>query len=460
MMATGKVYLVGAGPGDAGLLTLKGYRLLCRADVILYDYLIPAELLLFAEPGAELICVGKSAGCHSLPQSQINELLIDRANAGKLVVRLKGGDPYLFGRGGEEAQACAEAKIDFEVVPGISSAIAAGCYAGIPATHRDYASSVAIVTGHRKDKTTLEIPRADTVIFLMGVSNIAKIIGLLLDAGWSAETKIAGVEHGTCYNQRIITGTLSDFVEKTGKAGLRPPAVFIVGSVVELGETLNWFAKKSNVLVLGSHPEKYEHLGNIVHRQIIDCVPLDDYSKADAVIAGIGRFDWLIFTSVNGVKFFFERLHKAGKDTRKLAKIRFAAIGQTTAEKLGEFGILADIVPQTESSAGLLGEFKKLDMQQHQVLIPCSQIASDELPNGLTSMGAVVEKLTVYKTIEIEPAEIDFDYIDKLLFTSGSTVRAFINRYGQVPAGIEVYCLGLPSLREAQKYGIRAEVLK
>ena len=459
-MAEGKVYLVGAGPGDAGLLTLKGYRLLCRADVVLYDRLIAPELLLLARTGAELICVGKSAGCHSLPQSQINKLLIDKAKSNKLVVRLKGGDPYLFGRGGEEAQACAEAKIDFEVVPGISSAIAAACYAGIPPTHRDYASSVAIVTGHRKEKTPLVIPKADTVIFLMGAANIAKIIGSLLDAGWPAETKIAAVERGTCYNQRVITGTLQDFVEKACEAGLRPPAVFIVGRVVELGGKLGWFAKKPNVLVLGSHPEKYEHLGNIVHRRIIDCVPLDDYSNADAVLADISRFDWLIFTSVNGVKHFFERLHKAGKDTRTLAGMRIAAIGRTTAERLCEFGISADMVPQTESSAGLLGEFKKLDMQQHQVLIPCSQIASDELPSGLASMGAVVEHLTVYKTIETEPAEVDFDHIDRILFTSGSTVRAFINRYGSVPAGIEVYCLGLPTLQQARKYNIRAEVLK
>jgi uroporphyrinogen III methyltransferase/synthase len=459
-MSPGKVYLVGSGPGDAELISLKGYRLICRADVVLYDHLIPSELLRLAKPTAEVISVGKFASRHTMPQAEINRLLVEKAKQNNIVVRLKGGDPFVFGRGAEEAEACTEAAIDFEVVPGISSAFAGPCYAGIPPTHRDYASSVAVVTGHRKNEKELEIPKADTVIFLMGVSNIKKIIDSLIKAGWSKETKIAAIEHGSCYNQKVFTGTLENFVETAQKANLRPPAVFIVGRVVELQEKLEWFGKKPNVLVLGSHSEKYKHLGNIVHRPIIDCVDLEDYSRAEAVLKRLNTFDWIVFTSVNGVKFFFQRLNTVGYDTRALASIKVAAIGKTTAERLLDFGISADMCPETESSAGLLEKFGTLEVKNKKVLLPQSEIGSRELPDGLVDMGATVEKLPIYKTIEIEPGEVNFDYIDRILFTSGSTVRAFVNRFGTVPPQIRVYCLGPPTLAEAKRHNINAEILK
>ncbi len=460
-MSPGKVYLVGSGPGDAELITLKGYRLICQADVILYDHLIGPELLRLAKPTAEVISVGKFASRHTLSQDQINGLLIEKAKNNKVVVRLKGGDPFLFGRGGEEAEACAEAKVDFEVVPGVTSALAIPSYAGIPPTHRDYTSNVAIVTGHRKNEKELEIPKAGTVIFLMGVSNLKRIIGSLIKAGWSKETKIAAIEHGTCYNQRVITSSLENFVKTAQKANLRTPAVFIVGRVVELQEKLNWFGKKPNVLVLGNHPQKYKQLGNIVHRRIIDCVGLKDYSQADALLKqSLNTFDWIVFTSVNGVKFFFQRLNTVGYDTRALASIKVAAIGKTTAKSLSEFGIQADMCPETESSAGLLEEFSTLEIKNKKVLLPQSEIGSSELHDGLANMGATVEKLPIYKTIEIEPGEVDFDHIDRILFTSGSTVRAFVNRFGTVPPHIRAYCLGPPTLAEAKKHNINAEILK
>ncbi len=459
-MSDGKVYLVGAGPGDIELITLKGHRLIKLADVILYDHLIEPELLKAARLGAELISVGKLAGQHTLPQDEINSLLITKARAGKIVVRLKGGDPYLFGRGGEEAQACADAGIDFEVVPGVTSAIAAPCYAGIPVTHRDYTSDVAIVTGHRKDEQYIEIPKAGTVVFLMGVSNIEKIVHSLLKANWPEGTRIAAIERGTFYNQRVIAGTLKDIVEMVKKAGLKPPAVFVVGRVVELGEKLNWFASKPNILVLGNYPQKYAHLGNIVHKRIIDCVQLEDYSQVDRVLEqGLHAFDWIVFTSANGVKYFFQRLYSTGKDVRKLASARVAAIGRTTADSLREFGILADIVPKLESSEGLLEEFSKIEMKGKKVLLPQSEIASAELPEGLLKRGSVIERVAVYKTVEIEPGEVDFDYIDQILFTSGSTVRAFVKYFGKVPGSVKAYCLGLPSLQEAKRHGIDAEIL-
>ncbi|MFC1676019.1 uroporphyrinogen-III C-methyltransferase [Planctomycetota bacterium] len=459
-MAKGKVYLVGAGPGDFELITLKGYRLIAQTDVVLYDHLIPMQLLELVRPDAELISVGKFAGSHTLPQEQINKLLIQKAQENKIVVRLKGGDPYLFGRGGEEVEVCAEAGIDFEVVPGITSALSAPCYAGIPPTHRDCTSNVAIITGHRKDESSeIEIPDAGTLIFLMGVSNIKTIVESLLNKGWHKETKIAAIEHGTCYDQRVIKGTLDSFPEKVEKTKLRTPGIFIVGKVVSMQEKLDWFGKKPNVLVLGNHPQKYSRLGNIVHRRIINCVPVEDCSSVDVVCEKIEIFDWIAFTSVNGVKYLFQRLFAIGKDARSLSNAKIAAIGQTTAQRLKEFGISADLVPQNESSTGMLEEFAKLDMKDKKLLLPQSEIASSELPEGLTSMQAKVEKVTVYKTVEIDPGRIDFDYIDRILFTSSSTVRAFVKRFGRVPKKIKVYCLGKPTLTIAQQHGIKAEII-
>ncbi|MHC4076228.1 MAG: uroporphyrinogen-III C-methyltransferase [Planctomycetota bacterium] len=458
-MPQGKVYLVGSGPGDAELVTVKGRRVMSQADVIFYDHLIASELLRLAGPSAELISVGKFAGSHTVPQKQINALLISKAKEGKTVVRLKGGDPYLFGRGGEEAQACADGQIEFEVVPGITSALAAACYAGIPPSHRDYTSSVAIVTGHRKEEKELQIPKAGTVIFLMGLANIKKIVESLLKAGWAEKTKIAAIEHGTCYDQRVVTGTLEEFTDIVEKANLRTPVIFIVGRVVELREKLDWFGKRPNVLVLGSHPYKYQYMGNIVHRRVIDCVPIDYYSQVDSVLKDVGKFDWIVFTSVNGAKYFFERLFATGKDARALANVRIAVIGKTTAERLKEFGITADMVPENESSAGLLEEFSRVEMKNKKILLPRAEVSTEQLPQGLMNMQAEIEKVPVYKIIDLDPGPIDFDYIDKIVFTSGSTVRAFVKRYGSVPSNIRVYCLGRPSLNVAKEYNIEAEVL-
>lgn len=458
-MSQGKVYLVGTGPGDAELITLKGYHLICQADVILHDHLIPFELLRLAKPTAEIISVGKFASLHTMPQVQINALLIEKAQKNKIVVRLKGGDPFVFGRGGEEVEACAEAGIDFEVVPGVTSALAAPCYAGIPPTHRDCTSNLAIVTGHRKDEKEVEIPKAGTVIFLMSVANIHKIISSLLKAGWPGKTKIAAIEKGTCYDQRVIKGTLEDFLQIAQKAQLRTPAIFIVGKVVELQEKLDWFGKKSRILVLGTHPEKYKHLGTIVHRPLIESVPLADYTLADKMLKKLHTFDWLIFTSTNGVKFFFQRLNDIGLDTRAIRSAKVASIGRTTAEKLRTFGVLANIQPKLESSTGLLKEFEKVGVKNKRILVIRPKIGSNKLLEGLAAAGADVETVVVYKNIDIEPQETDFDFIDQILFTSGSTVRAFLKRYDSVPTGIKVYCLGQPTLNEAQKHNIEAELL-
>ncbi|MHC4061628.1 MAG: uroporphyrinogen-III C-methyltransferase [Planctomycetota bacterium] len=459
-MSQGKVYLVGAGPGDAGLITLKGCQLISQADVILHDHLIPSELLRLARPAAEVISVGKFASQHTMSQPDINNLLVEKAKNGHSVVRLKGGDPFLFGRGGEEAEACAEAGVEFEVVPGVTSALAVPSYAGIPPTHRDYTPNVAIVTGHRKGEQQLEIPKAGTIVFLMGVANIKKIVASLLDAGWPRETKIAAIENGTCYNQRVVTGTLENFVEIIQAAALRTPAVFIVGKVVELREKLGWFGAKPTVLVLGINPEKYTHLGNIVHRPLIDCVGLEDYSGADFILRELKGFGWIAFTSANAIRFFFERLHAIDLDARALAATKVAVIGKSSGERLAEFGITADMCADIESSAGMLEKFGDIGVENEKILLPQSEIASRELSDGLAAMGAAVERLPIYRTVETDPGEIDFDNIDHILFTSGSTIRAFVKRFGSVPTHIKAYCLGLPSLAEAKKHNINAEVLE
>lgn len=458
-MSNGKVYLVGSGPGDVELITIKGYKLIGRADVILHDHLIPLELLQFARADAEIISVGKFASRHTMSQDQINELLIQKARDNNVVVRLKGGDPFVFGRGGEEVEACAEAGIEFEVVPGITSALAAPSYAGIPPTHRDFTPNLAIVTGHRKESEEIEIPDAGTIVFLMGVANIPKIIEALLQKGWSPQTKIAAVENGTRYNQRVITGTLENFIQVINKADLHTPAIFIVGKVVELQEKLNWFDKKPNVLVLGTHPERYTHLGNIVHRPIVKCVGLEDYSNFDEILRRLEIFDWLIFTSAHSVRFFFQRLRAIHSDARSLASVRVAVIGKTTAGELAGLGILADLIPGNESSAGLLEEFGSLDMNDKRVLLPRAKVASRELPEGLKAMGAEVMEVPAYMTVEVEPADVDFEHIDKILFTSGSTVRAFVKKFGNVPPGVKAYCLGEPTQAETGKNGINAEIL-
>jgi uroporphyrinogen III methyltransferase/synthase len=456
------VYLIGAGPGDTGLITVKGLEILSQADVILYDHLIGHELLSHAKDDAEKISVGKFASNHTLPQESINDLIIQKAKEGKLVARLKGGDCYLFGRGGEEAEACHEAGIPYEVVPGITSALAAPCYAGIPPTHRDCTSNIAVVTGHRKkgDTRPIDIPKAGTVIFLMSVGNIKNIIGSLLDAGWDADTKIAAVEHGTCYDQRVIKGTLDNFLDVIKDNPLRTPAIFIVGKVVELAEKLDWFTKKPKILHLGNHPDRYAHLGTIVHRQIIRCIESENDDQTDAYFKSPPKHNWIVFTSGNGIQFFFKKLYAAGFDARIFANTKFAVIGKASGKRLLEFGIKADLTAATESSKGLLAAFSDIDINRLSILLPQAEISSTELADGLTDRGAAIDKLTVYKTVETEIDDVDLDYIDQILFTSGSTVRAFVNKFGSVPDHIEALCLGTPTQTIAKQNNIDAKIIK
>ncbi len=461
-MSAGNVYLVGSGPGDMELITLKGYRLLRQADVILYDHLLSMDLLSVTKKDAEKISVGKFAGNHTLPQEGINQLIVDKAKEGKMVVRLKGGDPYIFGRGGEEAEACYDNGVNFEVVPGVTSAFSAPCYAGVPPTHRDCTTNVAVVTGHRKkgDDRPIDIPKAGTVIFLMSVGNIPRIIKQLLEEGWESDTPIAVIEHGTWYDQRVIEGKLNNFLDIIKEKPLRTPGIFVVGKVVEMREKLGWYSKKPRILVLGTHPEIYYNLGTIVHRQLIECVEIDGYTEADKQIENLGKFNWIVFTSANGLRHFFARLKANGLDCRALANTKIAVIGKTTGDTLAEFGINADLCSKVQSSKGLLEAFADVDLSGKTMLLPQAEVASEVLPTGLQEMSADVVKMPIYKTVEKDCADIDFDYIDQVLFTSGSSVRAFKKRFGEVPENVKAYCLGLPTLTIAKENGFEtAEVL-
>ena len=378
-----------------------------------------------------------------------------------MVVRLKGGDPYIFGRGGEEAEACFDNGVVFEVVPGVTSAFSAPCYAGIPPTHRDCTTNVAVVTGHRKkgDNRPVDIPKAGTVIFLMSVGNIPRIINQLLEEGWNPETPIAAIEHGTWYDQRVVEGKLGNFLDIIKDNPLRTPGIFVVGDVVGMSKKLGWYLRKPRVLCVGTHPEIYAHLGTIVHRQLIECVEIDDYTVADKEIDNLGKYDWIIFTSANGIRYFFARLKNKDLDCRALAGIKFAAIGKTTAKTLAGYGINADLCSKVQSSRGLLEAFGHVDVKDKLMLLPQAEIASEVLPEGLQEMGAEVVRTPVYKTVEKDCDDVDFDYIDQVLFTSGSSVRAFVKRFGKVPENVKAYCLGVPTLTVAKENGIKAEVL-
>ncbi|MCX7918559.1 MAG: uroporphyrinogen-III C-methyltransferase, partial [bacterium] len=359
----GKVYLVGAGPGDPGLITVKGLECIKTADVIIYDYLANPKLLAYARPETELIYVGKKAGEHTLPQEEINALLIKKAHAGKTVCRLKGGDPTVFGRGGEEAEVLVQAGILFEFVPGVTSAIAVPAYAGIPVTHREYTSDFAVITGHEvptKGSSSINwahlATSVGTLIFLMGVGNLPLIVTQLLKHGRPKRTPVAIIRHGTTPKQETIVGTLADIAEKAKQNQFKPPAVIIVGDVVKLRDKLNWFESNplfgKRILVTRTRSQASEFVrvlesfgAEVIEFPTIEIIPPSNWRPLDKAIRNLANYDWVIFTSVNGVTYFFQRLAEKNLDSRLFRTARIAAIGPATAEALKEKGLIPDIVP-------------------------------------------------------------------------------------------------------------------
>ena len=430
------VSLVGAGAGTIDLLTLKAVECLKNADVVIFDRLADEKILQFVPKSAELIYVGKSSSQHTLTQDQINQLLVDKSK-NRYVVRLKGGDPFVFGRGGEEAIFLREHGIEFEIVPGISSSIAVPAYAGIPVTHRGLAKNFAVITGHEmNDESTIKFENfvgIDTLIFLMSAANIEVISRRLIDAGKNPKTPAAIIRWGTRENQQTIITTLDQAKKIT------PPAIFIVGEVVNLRDKIEWFESRAlfgkKIIVTRTRKQAsklsnaLENLGATVFEiPTIEIEPVEN-STLDQKISELATFDWIIFTSSNGVDAFFNRLKQSGKDARALGGIKIAVIGKSTAETLEKFSLTADLIPEKFVAESLLESFEKIPIAGKNFLIPRAETARDVLPDGLQKLGANVEVVPTYRT-KIPASTEKIPDADLVTFTSSSTVKNFVDMFG------------------------------
>jgi len=475
----GTVYLVGAGPGDPGLITMAGRDALARADVVLYDRLAHPALLNHARLDAERLFVGKASAKHFVRQEDTNALMAERALAGKSVVRLKGGDPLVFGRGGEEAEYLRERGVPFVFVPGVTSAIAAPAYAGIPVTHRDAASSFAVITGHERDDAKESGTRtggaaeqrrrwdriahaADTLIFLMGVEALPEITARLIENGRAAETPVALVQWGTWPKQRVVTGTLADIVDVVKREGITAPAVTVIGEVVRWREALRWFDRGPlfgrRVVVTRAREqasalsERLRALGAdpIEFPTIRLAPPSDGYAALDAALGELQEYDWVVFTSANGVRHAFERLAAVGKDTRAFGPGKVAAIGPATAQALAERGIRADFAPTEFVAEAVVAQFPEA-VNGLDILIVRAAEGREVLPETWRGQGARVEVAAAYETVlETEGAEemrrmLGAGEVDAVTFTSSSTVRNFVQAVGgaeSVPADVVLAAIG------------------
>lgn len=484
----GKVYLVGAGPGDPGLITVKGLECIQKADVLIYDFLASPILLKRAPPQAEVIYVGKKGGDHTLSQDQINDLIVAKAQQGATVTRLKGGDPFIFGRGGEEAQALVQAGVSFEIVPGVTSAIAAPAYAGIPLTHRKYTSTLAFVTGHQdpaKAESGIDwaaLARGiGTIVFLMGVKNLPHITRQLMHHGRHPTTPVALIRWGTTPQQITVTGTLATIVKQADAAGLKAPAIIVVGDVVELRASLQWFEKRpllgKTVVVTRAREQASElvqHLSELgaecLEFPTIKVVPPQDPKPLDGAIARLSAYDWLVFTSVNGVNFFFERLFARNKDVRALHHLRTAVIGPATGARLLDFGLTSDIVPASYRAESVVEAFAAEDIKGKKILLPRASEARPVLPVELTKMGAVVDEVTAYETQTAQDnaegilSRLNAGAIDLITFTSSSTVKNFQallppESLESLLKNVAIAAIGPITAETARKLGFKVEII-
>jgi len=485
----GSVYLVGAGPGDPGLLTLKAKECLTRADVVIFDNLANRDLLRYARANTELIYVGKKGGHHTMSQKDINSLIIDRARKGCCVVRLKGGDPFIFGRGGEEALELFQAGLSFEVVPGITSAIAVPAYAGIPLTHRGYASTVAFVTGHEdpnKENSDIAWDKLSTgvgtLVFLMGVANLPRITENLMTHGRSPETPVAVIRYGTLAGQKTLLGNLKNIAHLAEDNEIKPPAIVVVGDVVHLRRQLNWFEKRllfgKRIVITRAREQASDFLKGLatlgaecIEFPTIEIVPPDGWDPLDRAIEAIESYDWLLFTSPNGVQYFLKRLKTLGKDIRDLKGLRIGAIGPKTAKIWHDFGIKLDLMPDEYRAEAIVADFRKWQITGAKVLLPRAAQAREVLPEELKKMGAHVDVVTAYQTIKP-----DYDTekvrnmlkegtVDMVTFTSSSTVNNFVKMFEQDTdnlrkwmSHVPVACIGPVTATTARKNGFHVEI--
>lgn len=419
-MNKGKVFLVGAGPGDAGLITLKGIRAIKEADCIVYDFHVNPRLLTYARKDAEFIYAGKRGGHHEMTQDEINRVLVEKAKEGKTVCRLKGGDPFVFGRGGEEVEVLVEEGIDFEIVPGISSVIAVPAYAGIPVTHRKVASAFTVITGNedlsKQERIFTHIRasnQAETLIFLMCVRNLDTITNKLIDEGLSPETPSAIIRWGTRPEQKVITGTIKEIASLAREHKISPPAILVIGDVVKLREKLNWYEKKplhgQRILITRQLTDEYLKLedfgAELFVFPTIDFLPPQDFTELDRAINEIELYNFIVFPSPRAVKFFFERFLSLGRDMRDLKGVSVCAIGRETARSLRDYGINADIVPEEFSSEGMVKMFKDkiLSFAQNdriRILYPRSDIAIKGFVDEMQASGIEVDAPVTYRTVK------------------------------------------------------------
>lgn len=486
---SGKVYLIGAGPGDASLLSLKAQQCLMMADTIVYDRLADHRILQHASKSAEYIYVGKASSDHTMKQGDINQLLVDLAKEGKVVARLKGGDPFVFGRGGEEALLLQENNLPFEVVPGITSAISVPAYAGIPVTHRGVAASFSVITGHEdptKENSDIHweslATATDTLVFLMGVANIPKITEKLIQYGRSPKTPVAIIRWGTKPQQQVWTTTLEDAPDMAKREGIKPPSIFLVGEVVKLREQLKWFDNTDTkplfgkkIMVTRSRAQasklsaSLENLGADVWEipaiEIQD--PADGFAQVDEAIKHIRDYKWVIFTSTNGVDNFFERLSDARLDTRVLANAKVCAIGSATADELEAWGIIADVVPEKYQAEGLLEALEGKVAAGDKVLIPRAKEAREILPDTLREMGAQVDVVTAYETVKAkvdpEPLKqaLSAGDVDIVTFTSSSTVKNLMEIIGdpELLKKVQLAAIGPITANTLNEYGLEPAVI-
>ncbi len=476
-----KVYLVGAGPGDYRLITQRGLNLLKEADVIFYDRLVNPSLLAFIPPDIEKIYVGKSRGEHSFSQSEINEILVKEAKKDRKVVRLKGGDPFVFGRGGEEALTFKEAGVEFEIVPGISSVIAAATYAGIPVTHRGISSSFHVFTGHNPDR--LDFTSMDsltgTIIIVMGLKNLERITSGLMENGQDEDRPVAVVHYGTTSNQQVISGKLKDIAARVREKEIKPPVLTIIGEVVNLRDKISWFnqgplaGKRIMITRPWGQHEGFGNLiedlgGEILYYPTIEIKGPVINEEVRNTLASPERYEWIFFTSKNGVNYFFQALKLFNLDIRRFSHIKFGVIGNATGSTLQEHGIKPDYMPVSFTTAEMVDGFLEKIRGEKSILLPRADIATEEMVVRLEKAGHRVKNISIYRTVL--PVAFDGEYLcshikerslDLLTFTSPSTVRNLymiledeIEKIREIPAA----CIGPVTAREAEKLGFRVEI--
>ncbi|MDI6800704.1 MAG: uroporphyrinogen-III C-methyltransferase [Thermodesulfovibrionales bacterium] len=488
-MKKGKVYLIGAGPGDIGLFTIKGMRCLQKAEAVVYDFHLNAQILNYIHHDAEFIYAGKRGGHHAMTQDEINQALIDKAKEGKIVCRLKGGDPFVFGRGGEEAEALVENAIEFEIIPGVSSSIAAPAYAGIPLTHRKYSSSFAVITGNEditKPESSIDWSKFasggfDTLVFLMGVKNIGNITSKLMEHGKSPDTPTAVVRWGTRPDQKTIVGTLKDIAGLVKEESIRPPAVMIIGDVVTLRDTLKWYENKplfgQRILITREYAQDYEPLedlgAEIFEFPTIKIAPPEDYNELDEAIERIEKYDWIIFTSSNGFKYFIQRLIDLNKDIRDLKGVRICAIGAKTAEAIKKYGLKVDLVPEEFNAEGLIKAFSTqpsaLSLKGLEILLPRAEVAREVFPQKARELGGEIDAPVAYRAIKPEKHGkrlkrfLKEGRITIATFTSAATFNNFVDIMGKdanaVLKDVAIAVIGPVTAKAIEKAGLKVSIM-